>query len=83
MHAEGDDARRYCSTGVDYVFLPDFAKSRNVGFALKKNELRFRQAINSALLDLEASGEAEKIFAGWFGPQSAEPMQRKFKIKAD
>jgi polar amino acid transport system substrate-binding protein len=67
----------------DYVFLPDFTKSRNVGFALKKNEPRFKAALDTALLDVEASGEAEKIFAAWFGPQSAEPMERKFKIKAD
>jgi polar amino acid transport system substrate-binding protein len=67
----------------DYVFLSDFTKSRNVGFALKKDEPRFKAALDKALLDLEASGEAEKIFAAWFGPQSAEPMQRKFKIRAD
>jgi len=67
----------------DYVFLSDFTKSRNVGFALKKDEPRFKTAVDKALLDVEASGEAEKIFAAWFGPQSAEPMQRKFKIRAD
>jgi len=67
----------------DYVFLSDFTKSRNVGFALKKDEPRFKEALDKALLDVEASGEAEKIFAAWFGPQSAEPMQRKFKIRAD
>lgn len=68
---------------ADYVFLPDFSKSRNVGFALKKDEPRFKDAINKALLDIEASGEAVKIFDAWFGPQSPEPMARKFKIQAD
>jgi polar amino acid transport system substrate-binding protein len=67
----------------DYLFLPDFTKSRNVGFALKKDEPRFKELINKALLDLEASGDAEKIFNRWFGPQSPEPMVRKFKIQAD
>jgi polar amino acid transport system substrate-binding protein len=67
----------------DYVFLPDFTKSRNVGFALKKDEPRFKDAINRALLDVEASGEAAKIFETWFGPGSKEPMARKFKIQAD
>jgi polar amino acid transport system substrate-binding protein len=67
----------------DYVFLPDFTKSRNVGFALKKNEPRFKDAVNKALLDVEASGDAVKIFGAWFGPQSQEPMARKFKIQAD
>jgi polar amino acid transport system substrate-binding protein len=67
----------------DYLLLGDFTKSRNVGFALKKDEPRFKDAINEALLDIEASGEAARIFDTWFGPKSQEPMQRKFKIQAD
>ena len=67
----------------DYVFLPDFAKSRNVGFAMKKDEPRFKDAINRALLDIESSGEAEKIFHAWFGPGSEMPMQRTFRIQPD
>lgn len=67
----------------DYLFLSDFTKSRDVGFAMKKDEPRFKQAVNAALLDIEASGEAAKIFETWFGPQSPEPMQRAFTIRAD
>ena len=67
----------------DYVFLSDFTKSRDVGFALKKDEPRFKDAINKALLDVEASGDAAKIFEAWFGPQSPEPMTRKFTIRSD
>lgn len=64
----------------DYLFLPDFTKSRNVGFAMKKDEPRLKAAINQALLDLEASGEASKIWDTWFGPGTAQPVQRTFKI---
>jgi polar amino acid transport system substrate-binding protein len=67
----------------DYVFLSDFTKSRDVGFALKKDESRFKEAVNKALLDVEASGDAAKIFETWFGPQSPEPMTRKFTIRSD
>ena len=67
----------------DYLLLPDFTKSRNVGFALKKGEQRFKEAVNRALLDVEASGEGVKIFNAWFGPNSPEPMPRKFKIQPD
>jgi polar amino acid transport system substrate-binding protein len=67
----------------DYVFLPDFAKSRDVGFALKKDEPRLKSAINRALLDIEDSGEAAKIWDAWFGPGTDMPMTRSFKIKAD
>ena len=67
----------------DYLFLPDFQKSRNVGFALKKGEPRFKDAVNKALLDIEASGEAAKIFTTWFGPGTEMPMARTFKIQPD
>jgi polar amino acid transport system substrate-binding protein len=67
----------------DYLFVSDFTKSRNVGFALKKGEPRFKEAIDKALLDVEASGDAVKIYDAWFGPKSPEPMARKFKIQAD
>lgn len=67
----------------DYLFLPDFQKSRAVGFALKKGEPRFKDAINCALLDAEASGEAAKIFETWFGPGTEMPMKRAFKIQPD
>ena len=67
----------------DYLFLPDFTKSRSVGFALKKGEPGFKDAVNRALLDIEASGEAARIFDSWFGPGSKEPMSRKFKIQPD
>jgi polar amino acid transport system substrate-binding protein len=67
----------------DYVFLPDFTKSRNVGFALKKDEPRFKDAVNRALLDIEVSGEADKIFAAWFGPGSDMPLKRTFRIQPD
>jgi polar amino acid transport system substrate-binding protein len=67
----------------DYVFLSDFTKSRNVGFALKKDEPRFKEAINHALLDVESSGEAAKIFDAWLGQGSEQPIVRKFKIQPD
>ncbi len=58
----------------DYLFLPDFTKSRNVGFAMKKDEPRLKAAIDQALLDIEASGEAVKIWEAWFGPGTEQPM---------
>jgi polar amino acid transport system substrate-binding protein len=67
----------------EYLFLSDFTKSRNVSFALKRDEPRFKDTINKALLDVEESGDAVKIFDTWFGPKSPEPMARKFKIQAD
>jgi len=65
----------------DYRFLPDFTKSRNVGFALAKDQPRLKAEIDRALLDLEASGAAEQIFAKWFGPGSEMPLKRTFRIE--
>ena len=67
----------------DYLFLPDFTKSRNVGFALNKNEERLKTAINQALLEIEASGDAAKIWNVWFGPATAQPVKRTFRITAE
>jgi polar amino acid transport system substrate-binding protein len=50
---------------------------------LKKDEPRFKEAINRALLDIEETGEAASIFDAWFGPGSQEPMRRSFKIRPD
>ena len=57
-------------------------QSRNVGFALRKTA-RFKAALNQALLDLEASGEAAKIWDTWFGPATAQPIKRSFRINAE
>jgi len=50
---------------------------------LNKDEPRFKEAINRALLDIEETGEAASIFDAWFGPGSQEPMPRSFKIQPD
>ena len=45
----------------DYRFLKDFTKSRDVGFALKKGEDRFKSLVNQKLIEIESSGEALEI----------------------
>ncbi|MBV1774709.1 transporter substrate-binding domain-containing protein [Burkholderiaceae bacterium DAT-1] len=47
---------------------------------VRKNEKRLTTAINDALLALEKSGEAAKIYERWFGPNSTTPIQRTFVI---
>src|SRR4029077_10605821 len=51
---------------ADYTFIPDYDLPRTAGFAIKKDEPRFTQFVDQVLLDLEKSGEAEKIFDAWF-----------------
>ncbi len=62
----------------DFALIPDYELPRTAGFALKKNEPRFRDFVNQTLLKLEASGEAAKIYDAWFAP-----VPRTFRIQPD
>ncbi len=62
----------------DFTFIPDYELPRTAGFAIKKDEPRFTAFVDQALLDLEKSGEAEKIFDAWFAP-----AKRPFRIQPD
>jgi polar amino acid transport system substrate-binding protein len=62
----------------DFTFIPDYELPRTAGFAIKKDEPRFTQFVDQVLLDLEKSGEAEKIFDAWFAP-----AKRPFHIQPD
>ena len=50
---------------------------------MKKGELGLRDAVNRALLGLEASGEAASIYDAWFGPKSDSPLPRSFRIQRE
>jgi polar amino acid transport system substrate-binding protein len=62
----------------DFALIEGYDLPRTAGFGLKKNEPRFTEFVNRTLLDLEASGEAAKIFDKWF-----KPLKRPFQIKPD
>jgi polar amino acid transport system substrate-binding protein len=62
----------------DFTLIGDYELPRTAGFALKKNEPRFLDFVNRTLLNLEASGEAAKIFDTWFAP-----LPRTFRIQPD
>jgi polar amino acid transport system substrate-binding protein len=62
----------------DFTFIPDYELPRTAGFGIKKDEPRFTQFVDRVLLDLEKSGEAEKIFNAWFAP-----VKRPFRIQPD
>ena len=62
----------------DFMLVPDYIGPRTSGFGIPKNEPRFKAFVNETLLELEASGEADKIFATWFSG-----AKRTFKIAPD
>jgi len=61
-----------------FTLIEGYELPRTAGFGLKKSEPRFTDFVNQTLLNLEASGEAAKIFDTWFAP-----LKRPFVIKPD
>jgi polar amino acid transport system substrate-binding protein len=62
----------------DFTFIADYDLPRTAGFGIKKDEPRFTEFVDQTLLELEASGEAAKIFDAWFAPSP-----RPFKFQRD
>ena len=58
---------------ADFKILPDL---------LSKEEPALLKAVNDALLKLESTGQAAKIYDVWFGPETKSPQARAFKIEA-
>jgi polar amino acid transport system substrate-binding protein len=65
-------------SSANFALIDDYELPRTAGFALKKNEPHLLDFVNQALLRLEASGEAAKIFDAWFSP-----LPRTLKIQPD
>lgn len=51
------------------------------GLGIRKGEPTFKAALDKALAALDSSGEADKIFTRWFGPETAFGMKRDFRIE--
>ncbi|MFV9475340.1 ABC transporter substrate-binding protein [Advenella sp. RU8] len=61
--------------------IPAFSISDDlIGIGIPKGETALKAFVDNALLELEASGEAEKIYNTWFGPDTKTPLQRIYKI---
>jgi polar amino acid transport system substrate-binding protein len=69
---------RKSGTPQDFTFIADYDLPRTAGFGIKKNEPRFTEFVDQTLLELEASGEAAKIFDTWFAPSP-----RLFRFQRD
>ncbi|MBV2164312.1 MAG: ABC transporter substrate-binding protein [Comamonas sp.] len=61
--------------------VPAFTISSDyIGVGIPKGETALTDWVNTTLKELEAKGQAGKIYDTWFGPQSNTPLQRNFKI---
>ncbi|MEG0922432.1 MAG: ABC transporter substrate-binding protein [Comamonas sp.] len=70
--------------GKDYKILPSNLSIEPLALGIKKGETALKQAVDSALRDLEASGKAEALYEQWYGQQSPLKMpKRNFKFDSD
>jgi polar amino acid transport system substrate-binding protein len=51
-----------------------------IGLGIRKGEPALVAAVNNALLAMEKSGEADKIFDQWIKPGATQPIKRTFSI---
>ena len=50
------------------------------GMGMRKGDTEFRNHVNKVLTDMDASGEADRIYDKWFGMDTLYKMKREFKI---
>ncbi len=65
-----------------FKILPDLLSKEEIGVGVPKGETALLNTVNDELVKLEQSGDAAKIYAVWFGPQTKTPQPRSFKIEA-
>ncbi|MFV3283560.1 ABC transporter substrate-binding protein [Pseudomonas sp. NY15356] len=65
----------------DKYEVPPFTISNDlIGVGIPKGETALADFVNLSLRDLEANGQAQKIYDTWFGPQTKTPLARLYKI---
>lgn len=79
--------RSYAKLGAQkaqYVVLKQNLSTEALAIGIKKGETSLKAVVDSALRELETSGEAQKIFFKWYGPKTASGFQtRDFKLDSD
>lgn len=65
----------------DKYEVPPFTISNDlIGVGIPKGETALTEFVDKALMELEADGQAQKIYDTWFGPQTKTPLERLYKI---
>jgi polar amino acid transport system substrate-binding protein len=79
------DFAKLGAAGKDYLILPQNLNVEPLAFGVKKGEPTVKAAVDDTLRSLEKSGEANKLFLKWYGPESKLKLfpKRDFKIDSD
>jgi polar amino acid transport system substrate-binding protein len=68
----------------DYLILPQNLSVEPLAFGIRKGEAALKAVVDETLSGLEKSGDAEKTFVKWYGPNSNLKFEkRSFKIDSD
>ncbi len=68
----------------DYVVLKENLSTEALALGIKKGETSLKAVVDETLRELEKSGEAEKIFFKWYGPDTKSGFTtRTFKLESD
>jgi len=79
-----DDYAKLGPAKKDYDILPQNLSVEPLALGIRKGEPAFKSVVDDTLRQLEASGEAEKLFFKWYGPSSKVQFQtRNFKFDSD
>ncbi|HEX7686266.1 MAG TPA: ABC transporter substrate-binding protein [Burkholderiaceae bacterium] len=79
-----DDWAKLGDARKAYTILPTSISVEPLALGLRKNEPRFKEVVDDTLRGLESSGEANRIFLKWYGPDTKLHFDhRGFKIDSD
>jgi polar amino acid transport system substrate-binding protein len=68
----------------DFVLLEQSISTEALALGLRKNEPAFKRVVDDTLRELEKSGEAERLFMRWYGPQTRLKYEKRhFRIESD
>jgi polar amino acid transport system substrate-binding protein len=65
--------RAKAPTPGDWDVVGEFYTYEPYGMAMRKNDSEFRNLVDVALMEAIESGEYQKLYQRWFGPQSGVP----------
>ena len=79
--------RSYAKLGpqkAQYTVLKQNLSTESLAIGIKKGETSLKAVVDDTLRELEKSGQAEKIFFKWYGPDTASGFQsRDFRFETD
>lgn len=68
----------------DYTVLPQSISNEALALGIRKGEAGVKALVDGVLRDLEKSGEGEKLFVKWYGPQTKLKFdKRNFTFNSD